>query len=829
MKKVLAIVFTFTLAICNLIGDSFHYDPHSNLCVPSNETNSTSVSVTEDSLGITVSYSIGTLYCQESENLDEWYSISLDGFGFNETFGFPAIPFKVDQFTLPEDVESVVLSIQKFSYTEISINIIENNIPVLNNQKDTLTLDKPASIGNYNGADSIVGIHCFGHRKDIPIAYIEVSPIQYDTTNKKVRIYKDFTYRIDYVKKSVNFAKIITSRNDFPPNLWSRSYLVISTYAFEPEIKPFVEWKRQMGFNVIESYRDKWIHETVKQAIDSVYKENHNLQYVLLVGDNASVPAVPNRFKGKFASDTDDNGRKYVSDFPYSCIDGDSIADINIGRIPAWNKSKVKNAFHKILSYEKNPSTYAPAYNTAMHTAVFDTRAENPTQSIDPCVYTARTIRDYILQQGIDCIENYSAWENTNPLLWYGSGDSIPSDLRRPNFKWDGTVDSLFQTINKGALYVMNNVHGNITNMKCSMSFPHEYTTEDAAAQTNTFYPIVFNISCLTGFFGNQRPLGMIIPSYKKSLTQFLMCENETGGSPAIFSANESTVFWYDDEMAIGFINALWPNPGLGVSDNLVHHNINNRYKDKDVPTLGKIMEWGRDFMAAKYGRTFLFVKFNERVRHLFGDPSMWVNTEVPTNFKNISTYVSNSYDVSDVPELSLSDNKMCDNINIYDNINISVKFDKEDHSIISFMDNTGKSMSFTGNEAEVFNMQLPVTLTITGHNKIPYISTLTGVQQRIKSKLKISNVIHPKGDDNCQVHIVYKDAQDNIIDIENSGYNKLILYLYSDSGILKKTVPSIQPSDIILIPCGDLEPATYVLVLSADNEYQDSKVVVIK
>lgn len=425
MKKLLTIILIFTIAICNIMADTFHYDPHSKLRIPHNETNTTAVSVTEDSLGITISYSLGSLHCRESENLKGWYSVALDGFGAKETEGLPDVPFRVDQFSLPEDVDSVVLSVCDFSSTDIRLNIIGKNAPVLSDQCDISVVDKPASVGMSCNVDSIIGIHDFGHRKDVPIVFIEISPLQYDIDTGTLHIYKDFTYRIDYVKNPNKSAKIPTSTIEHPSNLWSRTYLLISQPMFRPEIKEFVDWKKQMGFNVIEVYRDKWIHETVKHTIDSIYEGNHDLQYVLLVGDNNIVPAVPNIFRCRFTSDVDDSGRKYVSDFPYSCIDGDSIADINIGRIPAWSKDKVKNAFNKILRYEKNPSTDPRAYDIAMHTAIFDTKADNPTKSIDPCVHTARTIRDYVIQQGINCLENYSASEHTNPALWYSNGDSI--------------------------------------------------------------------------------------------------------------------------------------------------------------------------------------------------------------------------------------------------------------------------------------------------------------------------------------------------------------------------------------------------------------------
>lgn len=100
-EKTLLLLMVLVMTAVSVIADSFHYDPHSNMRIPANETSLTAVTVSPDSTGITVFYSLGSMYFHESEVLTNCYSISLQDFGHFIDGISPDVPFRVDYFTLP--------------------------------------------------------------------------------------------------------------------------------------------------------------------------------------------------------------------------------------------------------------------------------------------------------------------------------------------------------------------------------------------------------------------------------------------------------------------------------------------------------------------------------------------------------------------------------------------------------------------------------------------------------------------------------------------------------------------------------------------------------
>lgn len=809
-------------------AESFYYDPHARIRILPEETNMAAVSVEKDSLEIFVDYSLGSILFQESSSLPGYYSVIMQGFGNVTESMLPDIPFRVDQFALPGNANG---------HIDIYVNIVETDtIPLKllgatppRAAVDRATFDPIPAPGQSTSLDpdSIVKLNYLGEKRGVPIVGVEISPIQYDADNGKVYIHKTFDYRIEYTCAAPRIKVVGDGLKQ--NHVWTCSYAVISTPELKPAIKDFVEWKRQCGYDMIEEYKTDWTHEKVMETIDSIYSENH-IKYVLIVGDHYRVPGVPRRFDGWEYTPS-----RYVTDFPYSCIGADSIPDIHIGRIPSWDVASTRNAFGKILKYEKCPTTDNSFYNTAIHTAVFTTR-DSKVQTFEPFVMTCERIRDYIMTQGVNCIRNYSAARDVNPKYWderYGFGREISADLQRPSFWWLGNVQKINTTVDKGALYVFNCGHG-VTNSWAASAFePTDYTYVDASNLKNTSYPIFFNNSCLTGWYGSPNLYGDGI-SYPKSLTQTLMCHNDVGGSVGVFAASEKSSMGYGDAMMIGFFNALWPTPGFYYLVDPWNPFFTIPSKRESIPTLGKILEWGQDYQAGYYGRTDSPALHNERVFHLFGDPSMWVNTEVPTEFKNVKIDIFNS--PREELENFLNINKpmainIDDSIGVPDNshkINVLIKMDKETNSYISLLDNKGSSKTFANNEASCFNLEPPVVLTITGHNKIPYSKTLSGESAQEKAKVYIKslspNPVNVGG--SLTIELAGRDLKP--VDIYTL-FKEYSVYIFSSTGrlVLKSKIPNGMTEGEI--STDGMMSGSYILMLSGDNIELDSKVFYVK
>jgi len=141
--------------------------------------------------------------------------------------------------------------------------------------------------------------------------------------------------------------------------LWMADHgdiLVITTSRDETAIQPYIDWKKEKGYNV-----EKEVVATgtnVKSLIQTKYAANNNLMYVLLVGGWNDIKSD----LGSFGS---------LGSGPTDPILGDVTGtasqyrpDISIGRMSASSAAQVTTQVNKTIQYEKNPNMDAAWYST---------------------------------------------------------------------------------------------------------------------------------------------------------------------------------------------------------------------------------------------------------------------------------------------------------------------------------------------------------------------------------------------------------------------------------------------------------------------------------
>jgi hypothetical protein len=128
--------------------------------------------------------------------------------------------------------------------------------------------------------------------------------------------------------------------------------LVIYTERDEEAIIPFVEWKREKGFNVTTQLVATGTN--VKSIVQDAYDENENLLYVQLVGDWEDMKS-------------DLLGGYAPMDPQLGCVAGeDDHPDICIGRFSATSADEVTVQVDKVINYEKSPEEAAEWYAHAL-------------------------------------------------------------------------------------------------------------------------------------------------------------------------------------------------------------------------------------------------------------------------------------------------------------------------------------------------------------------------------------------------------------------------------------------------------------------------------
>ncbi len=127
-------------------------------------------------------------------------------------------------------------------------------------------------------------------------------------------------------------------------------YLIITTDALAPVIKPLADWKHYSGMQCkvvklseIGSPADSAIKNYIRNAFNNWPVRP---EYILLVGSPSNLPA------GLYGVG---QGGSYTSDNLYGDVNSDLFMDIPVGRFPAVSASQCSVMVAKTLAYERYP------------------------------------------------------------------------------------------------------------------------------------------------------------------------------------------------------------------------------------------------------------------------------------------------------------------------------------------------------------------------------------------------------------------------------------------------------------------------------------------
>ena len=467
--------------------------------------------------------------------------------------------------------------------------------------------------------------------------------------------------------KNLEVNKVNTSSDQ-------KGYLILSTPKFESAVNKFVEWKKLLGYDVHLIMKDSWTSELVKTEIKSVY-DNNNLYYLLIVGDNKEVPA-----QRSYTGYAD-----HVTDFYYSCMDGDEdlTPDLLCGRIPVSSVSQANIVVDKIINYEKYPVPDTSFYSRGLNCAYFED-ANHDSYEDRRFTQTSEEICNYVIGKGIDVKRVYTTPSKVTPLYWnkdkYSFGEEIPSELKKPDFSWTGDSNDINLAINEGVFYVLHRDHGGTT----CWGHPSYSTNNISTLSNGKKLPVVFSLNCLTGQFDRNCFCGSFL-------------EKENGGCVAIYGATRESYSGYNDALAEGMFDAIWPNPGLRPK----FPNVNGTDGTTPTPTyeLGQILNQGKARLAETYGKkSSTDTKYTMELFHCFGDPNMMIYTAVPTAFSNVAVSRKNGI--------------------------VDVNFNGNSATIAFYDLITGKVTCMKGTSASYTTSNVSnISVCISAHNKIPYIS----------------------------------------------------------------------------------------------------------
>lgn len=186
----------------------------------------------------------------------------------------------------------------------------------------------------------------------------KVYPFDYNPVAQKLKIYSSVTVKVTFNStRSVTAATKINRTfeavyaNQFlnyhglrsTPVTEEGDILIICPENFMEAMQPYVDWKIRNGYNteMVTVTAAGNNANAIKTYITNYYNE-HNLAFVIIVGDNAQFPTPTV------------SGNK--SDNYFTEIAGnDSYPDIILGKISAENVAQVETQVQRFIEYEQNP------------------------------------------------------------------------------------------------------------------------------------------------------------------------------------------------------------------------------------------------------------------------------------------------------------------------------------------------------------------------------------------------------------------------------------------------------------------------------------------
>ena len=356
------------------------------------------------------------------------------------------------------------------------------------------------------------------------------------------------------------------------------------------------------------------------------YNNDESLYYLLIVGDIEYIPSFTNTIESDSIA-----GDFIPSDLYYGYDSNTKELYMYRGRISVKANEAI-GSVRKIISYERNPVDDPIFYKKGIHCMYF----RGMTGDFCGVIESSENIRDYLIQY-VDTtmhIERmYSAASNATPLKYdsyIGSGDSIPTCLRKPQYPWSITRTDVINQINSGCLYVIYSGHGSL-----GLWQNPPLTSGDVNNLSNsTKVPVIFDGGCQNGRFNNLN----------SDCIAELFQKNINGGSVGIFAYSGDGFSTYNEFLNIAMFNSIWPEPGL--INNFATLQMTSVTATTPLFELSSIMEYGLDYLINRVTHPFFYYKTNNIIHeqfHLFGDPSMMIYTEKPLPIINPSISVNNN------------------------------------------------------------------------------------------------------------------------------------------------------------------------------------------
>lgn len=223
------------------------------------------------------------------------------------------------------------------------------NVPYRKNEtylSSDYLLGKASNVGNTYQLRDYQGIN------------IKVYPFDYNPAQQTLKVYSSITVKVTF-NGGRNFATAQKNNRTFDalyaqqflnyntlrgnPIIEEGDILIIAPENFMASMQPYADWKIRNGFRTeIVSLAIAGNNTNAIKSFIANYYDEHNLAFVIIVGDHAQFP-------------TPTIGGDKCDNFFTELVGNDSYPDIILGKISAENISEVATQVQRFIEYEQNP------------------------------------------------------------------------------------------------------------------------------------------------------------------------------------------------------------------------------------------------------------------------------------------------------------------------------------------------------------------------------------------------------------------------------------------------------------------------------------------
>ncbi len=597
MKKITLYVFFCTITVLSFSQSKIQLIPEKTI----------SEIINVDESEIIIQNKISNFKIDKVETKGGSYNqLSLDNYSSESKIGTPKLLMFHQLIEIPTGAEVVIEIVSK--KTE-SINLnnyggfkLFPNQPSLNKSEDPSKVPfqylESVYLTDQFSSDPIAVVEKLGNMRSRTIGNLKISPFSYNPVTNELIIVSDIVVKISFknIDKSLQrelkkkyssevfdqaFHNIINHKNTTTEKelivTYPTTYVIVSDPMFQSTLQPFIQWKTEKGFKVIEAYTNNpsvgnttvSIRDYLYNLYNSASSTNPAPSYVLFVGDVAQIPS----FGGTTGS--------HVSDLYYCEYDGgsDYFPEVYYGRFSANNVTELQPQIDKTIEYEKYLFPDDSFLNNVILIAGVDS-------GFAPIHGNGQ------INFGTSTYFNTGNGFNCNTWLYPDSEGPCEGDIKT--------------AFNNGNCFVNYTAHG----YEEGWADPSFDISEISALTNSHKYPTIIGNCCLTNTFTLPTCFG----------EGLMRAENK--GSIGYIGGSNSTLWDEDYYWGTGFkaitLNPVYESSHLGAYDCVFH--TNGETTDNWFVTQSQMIFAGNMAVTASGSSN---IAYYWEIYHLMGDPSL--------------------------------------------------------------------------------------------------------------------------------------------------------------------------------------------------------------